>query len=311
MTDSAVQPLASRKSKHALRETLEGYLWAAPCILGLLIFRLFPILFSFLLSFMKWDILGSIEWAGFANFGKQFTDHLFWQSLKVTASYSFAAVPLRLAVALFAAILLNQKVNGMSLFRTIFYLPSVVSGVAIALLWSWVFNPTYGILNLFLGKLGLPTPGWFTSMEWVIPTFVIMSAWGFGGSMVIFLAGLQSIPTHLYEVATIDGAGRIIKFFKITIPMLSPVIFFNLVLGIIQSFQIFTQAFIITEGGPANASLFYVLYIYRKAFEGFEMGYASSLALILFFIILLMTLLVFKSSSLWVYYEGMKSKKAN
>jgi len=199
---------------------------------------------------------------------------------------------------------MNQKVRGILWFRTLYYLPSVISGVAVSLLWVWIFNPQFGVLNYLLGKVGITGPEWLYSEFWVLPAFVIMSLWTIGGGMIIFLAGLQGIPIELYEAAELDGANQIQKFFRITIPMISPIIFFNLVMGIIGSFQVFTQAYIMTSGGPHYASLFYVLYLYQQAFQYFRMGYASALAWILFLVILFFTLLVFKSSPLWVYYEG-------
>jgi multiple sugar transport system permease protein len=190
------------------------------------------------------------------------------------------------------------------LFRTIFYLPSSISGVPVALLWMWIFSPEFGILNAALRLFGIEGPEWLFDPVWVIPAFIVMSLWGIGGGMVIFLAGLQSIPQHLYEAAELDGAGVLGKFWNVTLPMMSSIIFFNLIMSIIGSFQTFTQAFVMTKGGPANASLFYVLYLYRNAIGYFKMGYASAMAWLLFVIILGLTLLVFKSSPMWVYYEA-------
>jgi multiple sugar transport system permease protein len=201
--------------------------------------------------------------------------------------------------------MLNRDIKGVAWFRTIFYLPSVISGVAVSLLWMWIFNPDFGILNHLLWKFfRIQGPAWIASEEWVIPSLIIMSLWGIGGGIVIYLAGLQGIPTELYEAAEIDGAGGWRKLINITLPMISPVIFFNLVMGIIGSFQVFTQAYVMTNGGPNNASLFMVLYLYRNAFQYFSMGYASAIAWILFMIIMALTMLVFKSSPMWVYYEG-------
>jgi multiple sugar transport system permease protein len=202
------------------------------------------------------------------------------------------------------AILLNQKIRFQRFVRTVYYLPSVVSGVAVALLWQWIFSPDFGLLNALLGLVGITGPAWLADEHTVIISFVIMSLWGVGAGMIIYLAGLQGIPSDLYEAAQVDGAGTMRQFWNITIPMLSPVIFFNVIIGVIAALQIFTQAYVMTNGGPHDASLFFMLYLYRNAFEFFKMGYASALAWVLFFYILALTLLVIRSSAIWVYYEG-------
>ncbi|MGQ9629870.1 MAG: carbohydrate ABC transporter permease [bacterium] len=291
-------------SRRSIIEAVEGYLFVSPWIAGFLIFIGGPIVMSFFYSLTDWHILRPPQFVGLKNYIQILPrDRLFWQALKVTFYYTLG-VPLRLGGALVVALIMNQKLRGMGVFRTIYYMPSVVAGVAVALLWLWIFNPEMGILNLILAKFGIKGPEWLWSEKWVVPAFIIMSLWGVGGSMIIYLGGLQSIPTALYEAAEIDGAGIFQKFWSITLPMLSPVIFFNLIMQIIDSFQVFTNAFIMTNGGPANASLFYVLYLYRNAFEWFKMGYASALAWVLLLIIMFFTMLVFKSSALWVYYEG-------
>jgi multiple sugar transport system permease protein len=211
---------------------------------------------------------------------------------------------LGLIVGLLIALLMNARVKGMTVFRTIYYLPSVVSGVAVALLWQWVFNPQMGVINGILWLFKIHGPGWIYDENWVIPSFIIMSLWGVGGSMIIYLASLQGVPTDLYEAASIDGADSKRRFFSITIPMITPVLFFNLIMGLIGSFQVFTQGLVMTSGGPNNASLFFVLYLYRNAFQYFKMGYAAAMAWVLFIIIMVLTLLVFRSSSWWVYYES-------
>ena len=213
-------------------------------------------------------------------------------------------MPLGLALSLFLAGLLNTEVRGVRFFRTVYYLPSVMSGVAVALLWSWLFNPDFGLVNHLLGLVGINGPTWLASETWALPALIIMSLWGAGQSMLIFLAGLQGIPQQLYEAAEIDGAGGWSRFTHVTLPMLSPVILFNLIMGIIGSFQVFTQGYVMTNGGPNNATLFYVLNLYNQAFRNLRMGYASALAWILFFIILGMTLLVIRQSRERVYYEG-------
>lgn len=283
------------------------YLFVAPGVLGFLIFTLGPVLFSLAMSFMAYGVVTAPRFIGLENWRVIFSfqqDPLIWQSLKVTTYYSIGSVACGVTCALFVAILMNQRIWGIYLFRTIFYMPSVISGVPVALLWMWIFSPTFGVLNTGLAWLGIEGPQWLFDPVWVIPAFVIMSLWGIGGAMVIFLAGLQGIPQHLYEAAELDGANVLAKFRHVTLPMLSPVIFFNVVLGIIGSFQAFTQSFIMTQGGPANASLLYVLYLYRNAFQYFKMGYASAMAWLLLVIIMALTLVVFRSSALWVFYEN-------
>lgn len=286
------------------REALWFYLLVSPWAVGFLVFALGPILASFYLSFTQYDMANPPVWLGLRNYQRMVEDPLVWQSLKVTGIWVFGGLPLRLALAFFFALLLNQKLPGSGLFRTIYYLPSVVSGVAVALVWMWLLQPQFGILNYFLGLIGLPGPRWLASPTWALPGLIVMSLWNTGATMVIFLAGLQGIPLELYEAAEIDGAGRARQFWSLTVPLMTPIILFNLVIGIIGSFQVFTQAFVMTNGGPANATLFYMLYLYRVAFQYSEMGYASAMAWVLFLIILLLTLLVFQSSGKWVYYEG-------
>ncbi len=294
-----------RSSKLARREAIEGYLFISPWIFGFLVFIAGPLIASILLSFSRWDIVTPSKLIGIKNYGELFTkDELFRQSLKVTIIYTVFSVPLRLAFALFVAVFLNRKIRALSYFRTVIYMPEVVSGVALAIMWLWIFNPEFGVLNSLLSKIGIQGPAWIFSITWALPSFILMSIWKIGGTMVIYLAGLQGIPTQLYEAAEIDGANEWHKFWKVTLPMLSPVIFFTLIINMIGSFQIFAESFVMTKGGPGNATLFYVLYLYRNAFEYFRMGYASALAWILFLVILVFTLLIFRSSAWWVYYEA-------
>jgi multiple sugar transport system permease protein len=299
---------AARKRPRALsmraREEIAGYLCIMPWLIGFLIFTAGAMLFSLGLVFFKTDLLTGFKWVGLGNIRKMATDPLFHKSLGVTSYYSFATVPLSLAIGLLIALGLNQNLFAQGLWRTLYYLPSVTSGIAVAMLWMWIFHPDVGLLNQALRLIGIQGPRWLYSEQWAIPAFIIMGTWGAGGNMLLYLAGLQSIPTHLYEAARIDGAGSIRCFFSITLPMLSPTIFFNLVMGIIGSFQVFTQALVMTQGGPNNATLTIMLYLYRKGFEQFQFGYASAIAWALFCIILLLTLLIFRSSALWVYYEG-------
>jgi multiple sugar transport system permease protein len=247
-------------------------------------------------------MIGNPRFIGVENYKRIVNDKFFWQSLKVTSIY-LLNVPLNLIIGLLLAILLNQKIKGLSIYRTIYYLPSVTAGVAVSLLWLWIFNPRFGIINLLLSYIGIKGPAWLSDEHWALPALIIMSTWGVGGSMLIYLGALQGIPTQFYEAAILDGAGIWDRFKYITIPMITPVILLNLIMGIINSFQTFTQAFVMTNGGPNYATLFYVLYLYQQAFRWFNMGYAAALAWILFLIILVCTIVIFKTSAGWVYYE--------
>jgi multiple sugar transport system permease protein len=287
------------------REEISGWLLVAPWIVGFLLFVAGPMLISIYLAFTDWDLLTPAKWVGLENFRKLiFDDETVRQSLKVTSIYSFSSIPLQVVLGLAVAMLLNQKVKLLSVFRTVYYLPSVVSGVAVALLWRWIFSPDFGLLNSFLSLIGIKGPAWLADTRFALPALIIMSLWGVGGSMVVYLAGLQGIPTALYEAAEIDGANGLRQFWSITLPMMSPVIFFQMIMGIIGSLQTFTQAYVMTDGGPQNATLFFMLHLYRNAFQYLKMGYASALAWILFIYIMVLTLLVYRSSSAWVYYEG-------
>lgn len=297
-------PLAGGPSKERRREALTFYLTVSPWVVGFVLFTLGPMVASAWYSFNKWNFISPMEFTGLDNYVQAFKDPLFVKSLVNTAYFSFGSVPLELAFGLLVALVMNNNLRGINLFRSIYYLPAVMSGVAVVLLWRWVFDPKYGMINQVLRLVGIKGPTWIYSPQWVIPAFIIMTLWGVGGYMVLYLAGLQGVPTELYEAASIDGAGRVRRLVNITLPMISPVIFFNLVMGIIGSFQVFTSSFIMTNGGPANASLFYVLYLYRQAFQYFNAGYGSALAWILFIIIMVLTALVFRGSALWVYYEG-------
>jgi multiple sugar transport system permease protein len=295
----------ARLSSQARREEIVGYLCISPWLVGLVLFTGGPLIASLAISFTNWPILAPPKWIGLDNYAKLIGDDGFWQSLKVTAYYSGVGIPLGLFTGFSVALLMNQNVTGIRVWRTIYYLPAVISGVAVARLWQWVFNGEYGVINVALSWLSIPGPYWLGSEEWVIPALLIMALWGVAGAnMVIYLAGLQSIPTELYEAAMIDGAGAWRKLLHITIPMMTPIIFMRLVMGIIGSFQVFTPAFVMTDGGPGRASTFYVLYLYRNAFEYNKMGYACALAWILFLIILVLTLLVFRSSQAWVFYQS-------
>lgn len=288
----------------ARRENLEGWLFATPWILGFLIFTLGPMVASAVLSFFSWDIVTPAKYIGLGNFSRFAADASAIQALRVTTVYAVVSVPLQIVLGLGIALLLNGNIRGLPVYRTIYYLPAVLSGVAVAMLWRWIYSKDFGLLNLALGAIGIEGPGWLTDPAWALWALILMSLWGVGESMVIYLAGLQGIPTELYEAAQVDGAGPVRRFFAITIPLLTPVLFFQLIIGIIRSLQVFVQAFIMTDGGPADATLFYVLHLYRNAFLYFRMGYASLLAWVLFIYVLILTLLVVRSSRAWVYYES-------
>ena len=292
-------------SRQRVRENIAGYLFILPWIIGFLIFVAGAMIFSLGLSFFNADMLTTAKFVGFDNYRQLFLeDNLWWTAVKNTAYYTFVGVPLHVVLALAIALLLNQQIIGLSVFRTIYYLPAVVSGVAVAILWIWLLHPEFGLINGFLGMFGIRGPNWLFSETWAMPALIIMSCWGIGSSMVIFLAGLQGVPQALYDAARVDGANSLATFWHVTVPMITPTIFFSVVMGIISSFQMFTQAFIMTKGGPNNATITAVMHIYRRAFEQFHFGYASALAWVLFAIILVFTLLTVRSSAAWVYYEG-------
>jgi len=291
-------------SRLTVRDAIDGYLFIMPWILGFILFTAFPMGFSFLLTLMDWDLLGSQSWAGLSNYLQATSDPLVGVSLYNTGYFTVFSVPLRLAIALAGALLLNASVRGLSFFRTAFYLPTIVPAVASVILWMWIFNPSMGLLNMGMSALGLPKQDWLWDVGLSKPSLILMTLWTTGNVMIIFLAGLQAIPNHLYEAAKIDGAGGWSQFRHVTLPMLSPSILFNLVMGIIYSFQVFTSAFLMTKGGPLNSTLFTVLYLYQAAFERFQMGYGSAIAWLLFVIILVFTILQWKLADVWVYYEG-------
>jgi multiple sugar transport system permease protein len=298
--------------KHKLtlnqRDSIWAYAFISPWLIGFLIFTLSPMVASLYYSFSNYNIISAPIWTGMANYKKLFLeDPLFWHSLKVTIKFAVLALPLNLIVGFTLAVLLNQSIPGVNVWRTMYFLPSVIAGVAVALLWVRIFNTRIGLLNPFLQSIGISNPpGWLQDPAWAVPSLVIMGLWSVGGSMIIYLAGLQGIPTVLYEAAKIDGANNWHRFWHVTIPMMTPVIFYNLVLGLIGAFNYFTEVYVATEGsgGPVRSTLFYNLYLYQNAFKFFDMGYASALAWILFVIVLLVTLLVFRSSPMWVFYEG-------
>ena len=288
-------------------EALWSYALISPWIIGFLIWILYPMLASVYYSLTQYSLMKPPTFIGTDNFSNLFADRLFWQSLKVTTLFAVSYVPLSLTFALTLALLLNQRIKGLTVFRAAFYLPSVVSGVSISMLWMWAFS-NYGFVNGLLRRLGFQLTSWWTNQDLALPAMVIYSVWLVGSTMIIFLAVLQAIPRHLYEAAEIDGANSVSQFRHVTLPMLSGTMFFNLVMGLIAAFQTFTGGYVITKGGPNYATLFYNLYLYENAFTKLKMGYASAQAWVLFAIILVLTLVVFRSSAVWVYYEGEMKK---
>lgn len=302
----AVAPAVTKRklSKMERDERIAGWLFISPVVLGILIWTLTPMLASLYLSFTDYAVLKPPVWNGLSNWTRMFTrDPDFIQALKVTYSFVAMQLPIGLCVALAGALLLNTGVRGMTIFRSFFYLPSVVPGVAMALVWAWILNMNYGLVNQFLAALGFERINFFGNPKTALPTMAVMTWFGVGNTMIIYLAGLLNIPPSLYEAAEIDGAGWVRRFLHITIPMLSPTIFYTVVQGLILSFQYFTNAYVLTNGGPMKATYFYNFMIYQVAFSNLKMGYASAMAWFLLIMILVMTLTVFRSSSAWVYYE--------
>jgi multiple sugar transport system permease protein len=292
-----------------MRRNLEGWAFASPWILGFVLFTLGPMLASAVIAFMKWDLLTPPSFVGLENFRQAlWRDPLVWHSLKVTTIYAAIAVPLNVVLGLGLALMLNSGIRGLRIYRTAYFLPSVLSGVAVALLWRWVFENQFGLANTLLSTFGLRGPNWLGDGTWALGSLIIMNIWSVGGGMIIYLAGLQGIPTEFYEAAEVDGANWWRRLWSITLPLVTPALFFQLVIGVIQALQVFTQPYIMTGGGPYNSTLFFVLYLYQNAFQFFQMGYASTLAWILFLYILVLTVLIFRSGNFWVHYEGQSRK---
>lgn len=298
----------SKPHKKFGSENLTGYLFISPWLIGFIIFTVIPIVASLFLSFTHYDILSAPKFAGLANFERMlFKDGRYWKSVTSTFYYVFTAIPMRLVFALLVAMLLNNHHKFTSLYRAAFYAPSIIGGsIAVAVMWRQVFGKE-GLVNFLTAVFGIPPVNWLGNPSTAIWTLIFLAIWQFGSPMLIFLAGLKQIPQELYEAASMDGAGNASKFFNITLPLLSPVIFFNLIMQTISGFLVFTQAFIVTGGAPLDTTLFYALYLYRRAFETFEMGYASAMAWALLLIIGIITTISFKFSSYWVYYEQKES----
>lgn len=292
-----------KNSSMARKEAVAGYLFASPWFIGIILFTLYPIAASIKYSFMDYNILQTPQWVGLSNYINLFQDDLFWKSLYNTFYYVVFSVPLSIFIGLAIALLLNKDLKGIAVYRTLYYMPSIVPLVAGSILWAWIFNPNFGILTNLVEAFGLSAPGWLSDPAWAKPSLILMSLWGAGGGMIIYLAGLKNIPKVYYEAAELDGAGILRKFTTITLPMLSPTLLFQLIMGIIGSFQVFTQAFIMTGGGPNDSTMFYVFYLFNNAFRFWKMGYASALAWVLFAIIMFFTWLNFRISRHWVFYD--------
>ena len=287
------------------RETFWFYVFASPWILGFLLFYLGPMIASFGLSLTNYSVLLPTRFMGLSNYSAMFEDNLLGISIWNTAYYAALAVPTSMAAGLGLAMVLNRgDLRGRSFFRSAFYVPAIMPLVAVSILWIWLLQPRFGLINTLLYFLSIKGPNWLGDPAWSKPGLVVMNLTGVGINMVIFLAALQGVSTHLYEAAELDGANRLRKFWHVTIPMISPAIFFVVVIGFINSFQVFTQAYIMTEGGPADSTLFYVLYLYRHAFNYFKMGYASAMAWLLFIVIVVLTYIQFRLSLRWVHYGG-------
>ena len=288
-----------------MRKRWVGYAFISPWLVGFLIFTLYPFLASIYFSFTRYNIVSRPYWVGLANYRTLLLDDpLFLKSLVVTFKFALLSVPLGLAAAVGLALLLNNNVRGIATYRTMFFLPSIAPTVANAMVFLWLLNPTIGLVNGLLKLVHVDGPDWLGDTHWALWSLALMSLWGVGGSMVICLAGLNDIPAHLYEAAIIDGAGPLHRLWHVTLPMLSPVIFFNLVMGVIGAFQYFTEAYVMTQGGPEDSTLFYALYLFRRAWSYLDMGYASAMAWVLFLIVMASTGILFRTQRRWAHYGG-------
>ncbi|HHY99215.1 MAG TPA: sugar ABC transporter permease [Firmicutes bacterium] len=305
VADKGLRPPFAARLRARTREALAGYGFISPWLLGFMIFVLGPMISSAFLSFTNYDVLNPPEWVGVENYSTLLLrDPLFWKSLYNTIYITVLGVPIEILLGLSIALLLNMNVKGLAFYRLVYYLPSIMPIVASSILWIWILNPHFGLLNALLALVGIKGPMWIGSEVWSKPSIILMQAWRSGANMIIYLAGLKGIPEQLYEAASIDGATPWRRFLHITIPMLTPTLLFTTIMGIINSFQIFAQAYVMTAGGPADSTLFAVYYLFNNAFAYFKMGYASALAWILFFIILVVTLLQLKLAPMWVHYEA-------
>jgi len=288
-----------------MRRKSAPYIFLLPVLIGMLVFSAGPILVSFILSFTQWDMVSPPQWIGGGNYADIIASDLFWQVFRNTAYYAALAVPSTIAIALFLALAVNRKLKGIAIFRTAFFMPVVTSMVAVAIVWGWMYNPDYGLINYLLHAwFNVRGPSWLQDPNWAMPAMAVVGVWkATGYNMIIFLAGLQSIPDEYYEAARLDGANRRQRLFSITLPMLSPTIFFVLVVTLIGAFQLFEQTYILTRGGPANATLTLSYFIFQNAFQFFRMGYASALAYVLFAVVFLLTLFQWRYQKKWVFYQ--------
>lgn len=293
-----------RPRSRDLRRTLVGLGFISPWLIGVLTFQVYPFFASFYYSLHNTTLLSPGKFIGLDNYRELVRDPLFWTSLKNTFYYTSVSIVVGTVAAISLAMLLNLRVRGLTLYRVIFYMPSIVPLAAVSVIWIWILHPTFGVLNYLVSSLGLPTPGWFSDPTWAMPGLIVVSLWGLGNAMIIYLAGLQGIPGDLYEAAQLDGATAWQRTRNITIPLLTPVILFNVIIGLIGGFQYFVEPYIITQGGPADSTLTYGLYLYNNAFMFFKMGYAAAMAWILFVIIMTITMIILRTSSRWVFYQG-------
>ncbi|MCD6318741.1 sugar ABC transporter permease [Candidatus Aerophobetes bacterium] len=285
-------------------KTLKPYLYVSHTLIGLLIFVFGPVAIAFLLSFTKWDLIRAPVWIGWNNYKDILNSTLFWKVIKNTFYFTLVSVSLGIIVSLSLAIMVNQKLRGISFFRLIYFLPVVAPMVAVSLVWKWLYNVNFGLINYFLNLIGIQGPNWLNDTRWAMPAIIVMSIWKMAGyNMIIFLAGLQNIPVELYEAASIDGANRWRQFWCLTIPLLSPTIFFALIILFISSFQVFEQTFVMTGGGPYYTTLTLPLYIYQKSFLWFQIGYGAALSFIFFIIVLIVILIQFGLENKWVFYR--------
>jgi multiple sugar transport system permease protein len=299
---------SARGSRARRREALSGLLWSSPWLLGFFLFTLGPILASLYLSFTEYTIASTPKWIGLGNFARALSgqDTLFWPSVGRTFHYALIMVPVGISGALLIAMALNQKLRGMPILRTSYFLPSLTPAVAAALIWTWLYQPEFGVINWLLSLIDVNGPKWLADPDTALTALIVIGLWGSvgGGTMIIFLAGLQSVPQELHEAAQIDGAGKWTRFVHVTLPMLSPTVLFNLVVGIVGALQVFTVAIIATNGGPNYATWFFIVHLYQNGFQNFDMGYASALAWIFLVIVLALTMINVSLSNRWVYYEG-------
>lgn len=287
----------------AIRRNWLGYAFISPWLIGFLAFTAGPFLASIFLSFTRYDVISTPVWVGAANYKQLFAgDPIFWKSLAVTFKYAMVAIPVGIVTGVALALLLNMDIKGISVYRTMFYVPSIVPVVATSVVFVWILNPNGGLVNSILLRFGVMGPNWLQDKAWALWSLIFMSLWGVGGSMIIYLAGLKDIPAQLYEAAMIDGANAWQRVRRVTLPMLTPVIFFNLVMGTIGAFQYFTQAYVMTAGGPEDSTMFYSLYLFNRAWRYLDMGYASAMAWILFVVIMVFTGIIMKSQRKWVHY---------